>query len=112
MFVPPDHIIPELRATVRDAAIRELIRHLIQVGSIPAESEEELVAACREREKTMTTGVGFGVALPHARSECVRERVVALGKSKAGVDFASMDGRKIHSVFLVISPQGSSFPSS
>jgi mannitol/fructose-specific phosphotransferase system IIA component (Ntr-type) len=52
----------------------------------------------------MTTGIGFGWALPHIFSDIVTARVVALGKSRRGVDFTSVDGIPAYSVLLMILP--------
>ena len=64
-------------------------------------------AFCR-REEVMTTGVGSGVAIPHISSEVVTERILALGRSTGGVDFASIDGKPAKVVVLMISPERSS----
>lgn len=105
MFIPPDHIVPELRATERYAAIRELLQRLIQVGAVPRHAEESMFTAFRRREEVMTTGVGFGCAYPHISSAAVTERVLALGRSSSGVDFASVDGKPAKVVVLMISPE-------
>ena len=104
MYIPPDHIVPELRATERDAAIRELLHHLVGVGAIPAHAEGSMFEALLHREEVMTTGVGFGVAIPHISSDAVTERVLALGRSSVGVEFASIDGKPAKTVVLMISP--------
>ena len=105
MDIPPDHIVPNLHAAERDAAIRELLRHLARAGAIPADAEASLFQAFRRREEVMTTGVGFGIAVPHIPSEVVTERVLALGRSSAGVDFSSVDGKPAKTIILMISPE-------
>ena len=52
----------------------------------------------------MSTGIGYGIAIPHAASDLVPRRVVALGRSKSGVDFASLDGKRVKEIVLMISP--------
>jgi mannitol/fructose-specific phosphotransferase system IIA component (Ntr-type) len=52
----------------------------------------------------MSTGIGMGLAIPHAVSDLVSQRVVALGRSKIGVDFASIDGKPVKEIILMISP--------
>lgn len=105
MDVPPDHIVPDLRATERFSAIRELLRHLVGLGAVPGHAEQSLFSAFCRREEVMTTGVGFGLAVPHISSEVVTERIVALGRSSGGVDFASVDGKPAKAVVLMISPE-------
>jgi mannitol/fructose-specific phosphotransferase system IIA component (Ntr-type) len=104
MLIPPDHIIPELQATTRYPAIRELLQSLIQIGVIPPDAQESLFAAFRQREEVMSTGIGFGLAFPHITSEIVTKQIVALGRSRAGVDFSSIDGRPAREIYLMISP--------
>jgi mannitol/fructose-specific phosphotransferase system IIA component (Ntr-type) len=101
---PPEHTF-DLDATERYAAIREILQRLIRIGAIPSHAEEPLLAAFRQREEVMTTGVGFNIAIPHVVSDMVTERVVALGKSKSGVDFASLDGNPVNAIALMILPK-------
>jgi PTS system nitrogen regulatory IIA component len=104
MFIPPEHIFPDLQATNRYAAIREILQRLIRIGAIPSHAEELLFAAIRRREEVMSTGIGMELAIPHAVSDLVSRRVVALGRSKDGVDFASLDGKPVKEIVLMISP--------
>ena len=60
-----------------------------------------------ERERTMSTGMGGGVAVPHAKSEKCREMVVAMGRVTDGVDFKAIDGRPVRIVFLLLGPPDS-----
>jgi mannitol/fructose-specific phosphotransferase system IIA component (Ntr-type) len=104
MDIPPEHIFPDLEATERYAAIREILQRLIRLGAIPSHAEEALFAAICRREEVMTTGIGMGLAVPHAVSNLVARRVVALGRSKSGIDFASLDGKPIKEIVLMILP--------
>jgi mannitol/fructose-specific phosphotransferase system IIA component (Ntr-type) len=104
MVIPPEHIFPDLEATDRYAAIREILQRLVRLGAIPNHAEETLFAAICRREEVMTTGIGMGLAIPHAVSDLVPRRVVALGRSKSGVDFASLDGKPVKEIVLMISP--------
>src|SRR5215472_13186390 len=61
-----DQIIPEMRATERWAAIVELIDLLVQKGRVRGSDRDSILAALRQREETMSTGIGFGIAIPHA----------------------------------------------
>lgn len=61
-----------------------------------------LIKALKEREEIMSTGIGFGIAIPHAKIDTVKEMAFAIGISKEGIDFDSMDGEPIHLVILVV----------
>jgi mannitol/fructose-specific phosphotransferase system IIA component (Ntr-type) len=58
-----------------------------------------------EREKLVTTGVGYGVAFPHAKSRAVRGIIIAFGRSKKGIDFESMDKKPVYLFFLIAAPE-------
>lgn len=53
------------------------------------------------REKLSTTGIGFGIAIPHAKTAAVKEAHVAVGISKEGIDYGSEDGGKVHLIFMI-----------
>lgn len=56
------------------------------------------------REKLGSTGIGQGVALPHARIENIKKPIVLIGISQKGIDFSSLDGAPVYIIFLIISP--------
>ncbi len=80
-------------------AIRELAE--VFTGSECCPDVDELVAALTEREEIMSTGIGFGIAIPHARISSVKEMVFAIGISKEGIEFDSFDGSPVRLVILV-----------
>lgn len=59
------------------------------------------INALKEREEIMTTGIGFGIAVPHAKLESVHKIAYAIGISKKGIEFNSIDGKPVHLVVLV-----------
>ena len=69
------------------------------------ESTESLIAALREREEIMSTGIGLGIAIPHAKIDCIREMAFAVGISPRGIDFDSLDGNPVHLIILVVAGQ-------
>ncbi len=70
-------------------------------GSDICPSIPDLVAALTEREKIMSTGIGFGIAIPHARLRTVKEMTFAVGISKKGIEFDSIDNNPVHLIILV-----------
>ena len=103
-FVVADAIIPDLQATTKDAAIREIIRSLRNAGRIAPENEEAIAAAIMKREELGSTGIGHGVAVPHTKHASVNGMVATVALSNARLDFASLDGEDVHIIFLLISP--------
>ena len=71
--------------------------------SDPADALSRLL----DRERTMSTGMGGGLAVPHAKSEKVRGMVVAMGRVPDGVDFKAIDGRPVRIVFMLLGPPDS-----
>jgi len=101
-----EQIIPELQAADRWQAIDELIGNLVATGKIKAEHREAITAVVRKRETSMSTGIGFGVGIPHASTDLIYEVVGALGRSRKGVDFNALDNQPVHLVMLFLVPQG------
>jgi len=81
----------------------EAIEQLARVfdGSDICSDVDKLIAALREREEIMSTGIGFNIAIPHAKIPEVKDISFALGVSRKGIDFDSMDGNPVNLVILV-----------
>lgn len=62
---------------------------------------DELISALKEREEIMSTGIGFGLAIPHAKIKAIKEIAFAIGISKKGIDFDSIDEKPVHLIVLV-----------
>lgn len=105
-ILTPEQIIPQLRASNRWEAIDELIGLLVQSGNLKPEQQAAVTAAVKKRETSMSTGIGFGIGIPHASTELVTEVVAAFGRSQAGVNFDSLDNQPVHLVTLFLVPQG------
>jgi len=101
-----DQIITDLRATNRWEAIDELIGNLVSTGKIRPEHQEAIAAVVKKREASMSTGIGFGIGIPHASTDLILEVVGALGRSKPGASFDSLDNQPVHLVMLFLVPQG------
>ena len=90
-----DRIVPEMQASERWSAIVELVELLVVRGKIKTDDRELVLAALRQREETMSTGIGFGIAIPHASSDRVGEVVAAFGRSVKGIEFDSLDNAPV-----------------
>src|SRR5213080_3835515 len=105
-ILSPAQIISEMQASNRWEAIDELINNLVQTGKIKAENRESIVAVVRKRETSMSTGIGFGIGIPHASTDLIYEVVGAFGRSKTGVNFDALDNQPVKLVMLFLVPQG------
>lgn len=100
-----DQIVPAMQSSERWEAIEELVVTLVKAGKI-REGERDLVLdSIRQREQTMSTGIGFGIAIPHASSDRVDEVVAAFGRSQKGVEFESLDGQAVFFIVLFVVPK-------
>jgi mannitol/fructose-specific phosphotransferase system IIA component (Ntr-type) len=100
-----EQIIPEMIASERWPAIVELIDLLVQLRKIDRACRDTILAALKQREETMSTGIGFGIAIPHASSESVDEVVAAFGRSSHGIEFDALDNAPVKFVVLFIVPK-------
>jgi PTS system fructose-specific IIC component len=103
-------ISPErIKLDVSDQDKWTVIEDLIDLIAATCESDREvLVADTLDREEKGSTGIGEGIAIPHARTAGVKELVGALGISEKGIDFESSDGKPCHLIFLILAPHGES----
>ena len=98
-----DLIIAELQAGDKAGVIAEFADLLAAKGKV--RDREELVRVIGEREAQGSTGIGEGIAIPHAKASGIGEMVVAFGRSAAGVDFQSLDGKPAYLFFVLVSPE-------
>jgi mannitol/fructose-specific phosphotransferase system IIA component (Ntr-type) len=98
-------IIPEMKTTERWPAITEIVDLLVATQRIAARYRESVLDALKQREQTMSTGIGFGIAIPHASSEHVTEVVAAFGRSTSGIEFDSLDNELVHFIVLFVVPR-------
>jgi fructose-specific phosphotransferase system IIA component len=102
----PQNILPDLQATDRWQAIDELINNLVSTGKIKPENRDSIASVVKKRETSMSTGIGFGIGIPHASTDLINEVVGAFGRSKKGVDFEALDNQPVNLVMLFLVPQG------
>jgi mannitol/fructose-specific phosphotransferase system IIA component (Ntr-type) len=99
-------IVTDLRAANRWDAIDELIDNLVATAKIKAGDRDAVAAVVKKRESSMSTGIGFGIGIPHASTDLISEVVGALGRSNKGVNFDALDNQPVHLVMLFLVPQG------
>lgn len=95
----------DLKTTDKQAAISELANTFLTKGVVTNDSV--YLEAVMKREEESTTGIGFGVAIPHGKSAAVAEPSLAFGRSQAGIQYDSMDGKPVHLMFLIAVPETS-----
>ena len=100
-----EQIIPEMNATERWPAIVELIDLLVSLGKIKTEDRDNVLGSLKQREETMSTGIGFGIAIPHCSSDRIDNVVAAFGRSSSGIEFDALDNAPVKFVVLFIVPK-------
>jgi len=98
-----DAIIPELQSKTKEDAVRELVEALASAGAIAKRNVADVTGAVLDRESQATTGIGKGIALPHAKLKGIKKPVGTIGRSSDGIDFAALDAKPVYSVILLLS---------
>lgn len=93
----------DLQSTSKDDVIKELVE--LAAKSKLVRDKSLLLDEVQKREKLVTTGVGWGVAFPHAKTKAMKGIVIAFGRSEKGVDFGAMDQKPVHLFFLIAAPE-------
>ncbi len=98
-----ENILLDMKSRDKKSAIKELIKLLVDSGK--ARDGDEVFNAVYEREKIGSTGIGQNVAIPHGKTNAVKSIVGAIGISKKGVEFQSLDGEPVNIIFLLVGPE-------
>ncbi len=103
-YLNPAQISLDLKATDKRSVLESLLKILVDWGGIPEDKTEELLESLIEREAQASTGLGYGVALPHVKTNLVDKIQIAFGRSAKGINFEALDGNPAHFFFLVLAP--------
>ena len=100
-------VVPDLKASEKIGVLRELATHLCIFRSWPHLSAEQVFTALYEREKLGSTGVGEGIAIPHAKIAKLETLLAAFGRSRQGVPFDAIDNQAARLIFVLLVPEDS-----
>lgn len=101
-LISSERILPALQATAKKEALREIAAAI--GGQIPEAGAENVFAALQERESLGSTGVGDGIAIPHAKLAGLRQLLIFFARSEKGVHFDAHDSRPVHLFFIMLAP--------
>lgn len=93
----------DLKATTKEQVIEELVE--LAAKSPLVKDGDELLRDIIHRENMVTTGIGYGVAFPHAKTKATKGIVIAFGRSEKGIDFEAMDKKPVYVFFLIAAPE-------
>jgi len=102
-YLKPEAIMMEIKAKEKLAAIDELVAHMVKNKLVS--DGEEFIKALAKRENLESTGIGDGIAIPHARTNAVKGLLLGFARSPKGIDFSSIDGKPSYIIFLIASPE-------
>jgi PTS system fructose-specific IIA component/PTS system nitrogen regulatory IIA component len=97
-----DATIYGLEAKTKEPVLREMLSAIVAAGKLAANRSDEVMEALMRRERLGTTGVGKGIAVPHAKHDCIDGIIASIGHSSTGVEFASLDNEPVYTVFLLL----------
>lgn len=98
-----DAIVPCLKGETRDEVIEELVESLAEAGAVSKQKVKDIIKAILTREAQATTGIGKGVALPHAKLKGIQTPIATIGCSGDGIEFSALDSKPVYSVILLLS---------
>ena len=105
-FLTKEQVVTDLKASDRWEAIEELIDLLVTNGQVDSDHREAIVSVVKKRETSMSTGIGFGIGIPHASTDLIDDVTGAFGRSRGGMDFDALDNQPVNLVMLFLVPQG------
>ena len=102
-FSEENLIIFDLKSKAKDGVIEELVE-LVNTSNMVTD-KNSLLRDIKERENLVTTGIGYGVAFPHAKTKSVKGIVIAFGRSNKGINFEAIDHKPVYLFFLIAAPE-------
>ena len=100
-----EQVVSEMQATEHWPAIVELVQHLEDQKLVSGEDRSAILEALQQREDQTSTGIGSGVAIPHAFSDKLDQVVAVFGRSHEGIDFESIDNAPVRFIVLFMVPE-------
>ncbi len=100
-------LISELQGASKEAVLREMAAHLSEHAADVRRKHEEVLAALLNRERLGSTGVGEGVAIPHAKIPGLSSLIACFGRARSGVPFEAIDYQPVKLIFVLLVPENS-----
>jgi len=100
-FLAPDDVVLKIRASDKEQLLQELAHRAAEKLKLP---EEDIASELRKREGLGSTGMGDGVAIPHARFAAIARPFGMIARLKTPIDFEAIDGQPVDIVFLLLLP--------
>jgi mannitol/fructose-specific phosphotransferase system IIA component (Ntr-type) len=105
-YLQPELVILDLDGEGVEGSLRRMVHNLVEQGQV--EDEEPIIDALLQREAAQSTGIGGGVAVPHAVYPALNSTLIELALSPGGINFKALDDQPVHVFFLLLSPPAGS----
>jgi nitrogen PTS system EIIA component len=102
-FIAPSSVLDDIEATTKKDALVEMVDALVRTSQIRAETRNSIIKTLLAREELGSTGIGQGVAIPHAKHPSIKKIVGLFARSREGVEFDALDGEPVFLFFLLLS---------
>ncbi|HAF07521.1 MAG: PTS sugar transporter subunit IIA [bacterium] len=99
-FLKKENVIFDLKSKTKDKALEEMVDKI----KLSKEKKELVLLSLKQREVLGTTGIGNGIAIPHARSVVLDKLCLYIGISPKGIEYEALDGKNVNIIFLIIAP--------
>lgn len=109
-FLCPKAVTTDLKGANKKEVIQEMVSLLVSAGAVEKKNKPKLIETLLAREALGSTAIGQGVAIPHGKCDFISKMTAALGVSRKGVDFDSLDGEPAYIFFLLVAPTDSAGP--
>lgn len=102
-YINKSSIMLDVQETDKERILTKMVERLNECGLLldKEEAEHSIIA----REQLMSTGVGNGIAIPHAKTDCVKSIVLSIATVRSGVNYKSVDKKKVFIIFMLLSPK-------
>ncbi|TGN14358.1 PTS sugar transporter subunit IIA [Leptospira ilyithenensis] len=104
-ILEPKNIIFDFEASSKEEAIRKMISHMVGTSSLDPAYQEDIITSLLNREKSMSTGIGSGVAIPHCSVHYVNELKCSMAIAPKGIDFEALDHSLVQIFIMLIVPK-------
>ena len=101
-----EQVVPKASAADRWGLIDTLVELLVRAGKIRSEDRDAVRKAVKDREATKSTGIGYGIAIPHASVNCIQDVVAIVARLEPPIDFQALDSQPVKLCVLFLTPQG------
>jgi PTS system nitrogen regulatory IIA component len=105
-ILTPDRVLADLEASDRDQALDRLVGLLVAGSGLDPSDRQRVLQSLIQRERVGSTGIGQGVAIPHAKVAGLTKVVAGFARSPGGVEFGALDGQAVHLFLVLVAPEG------